>query len=111
MEFFQKVPTVWDETKVVNGQIGQFAIIARRSGDDWFVGTINGNEPRQLQLPLSFLELGKTYTAHIYADDDAATTATKVSVETRPVDSNTTLAVPLQVTGGQAIWITPQRVQ
>ena len=41
IEFFQHVPTVWDDTKVINGEIGKFATIARRSGDDWFVRTIN----------------------------------------------------------------------
>ncbi len=106
IEFFQKVPTVWDETKVVSGEIGKFATIARRHGDDWFVGTINGNEPRKLQLPLSFLEPGKHYTAHIYYDDDAVVTATKVGVDTRQVSSNSILSVPLSAAGGQAIWIT-----
>jgi alpha-glucosidase len=111
IEFFQKVPTVWDETKVIQGQIGQFATIARRSDDDWFIGAINGNEARQLQIPLAFLEPGKNYTAHLYADDDTASTVTKVGIETRPVDSNTVLSVPLRAGGGHAIWVTPCAVR
>jgi alpha-glucosidase len=107
LEFFRKVPTVWDDTKVVNGKIGQYATIARQSGDDWFIGTINNSEARRLQIPLAFLAEGKKYVAHLYSDDESVTTRTKVKVETRPVDSQATFDVPLQAKGGQAIWITP----
>lgn len=107
IEFFQHVPTVWDDTKVINGEIGKFATIARRSGDDWFIGTINDSEPRQLELPLNFLTTGRQYIAHIYSDNDSVPTRTHVAVETCPVDSLTTLDVPLQAAGGQAVWITP----
>ena len=101
------MPTVWDETKVVGGEIGKFATIARRSGDDWFIGTINGSEKRQLEIPLDFLAPGKSYAAHIYSDDDSATTRTKVGIETRPVDTNTIIEADLNKGGGQAVWITP----
>ena len=109
IEFFREVPTIWDETKVVNGKIGEYATIARRGGDDWFIGTINNNEARQLQIPLSFLASDKEYIAHIYSDDDTVKTRTKVGVETRPVDSKTILDAKLHSTGGQAIWITPKK--
>jgi len=105
VEFFRRVPTVWDETRVVDGRIGQFATIARRSGDDWFIGTINGAASRRLQIPLHFLPSGKRYVAHLYADDDAVPTATRVAVSTRPVDAQTTLDVSLRPSGGLAIWI------
>ncbi len=105
--FFRKVPTVWDETKVVNGKIAQYATIARRSGDAWFIGTINNSQTRQLQVPLSFLAAGKSYTAHLYSDDPAAQTRTHVAVKTQPVDSKTVLEVPLLAAGGQAVWIEP----
>lgn len=105
VEFFRKVPTVWDDTKVIHGEIGKFATIARRSGNDWFIGAINSTEPRTLQLPLTFLEKGKTYIAHLYTDDATMTTATKVRVSTQEVDMHTTLDLALAVSGGQAIWI------
>jgi alpha-glucosidase len=107
IEFFRHVPTVWDDTKVLNGEIGRYATIARRSGDDWFIGTINGSEKRQLEIFLDFLAPGKNYIAHIYSDDDSATTRTKVGIETRPVDTNTIIEADLSQGGGQAVWITP----
>ncbi|MFB3825175.1 MAG: glycoside hydrolase family 97 catalytic domain-containing protein [Bryobacteraceae bacterium] len=105
VEFFRRVPTVWDETRVVHGRIGRFATIARRSGREWFLGTINNSEPRELDIPLSFLAEGESYTARIYADDDAVQTRTKVGIETRPVTSRTTLKARLRPGGGQAVWI------
>ncbi len=107
IEFFRKVPTTWDETKVINGRIGEYATIARRSGRDWFVGTINNSQARRLQVPLTFLTDGKEYEARLYLDDDTVMTRTKVGIETRRVDSKTILNVPLTAGGGQAIWITP----
>jgi alpha-glucosidase len=107
VEFFQHVPTVWEDTKVINGEIGKYATIARRSGDDWFMGTINNSEARTLKVPLNFLTAGRQYIAHIYSDNDSVATRTHVAVETRPVDSLTTLDVPMKIAGGQAVWITP----
>jgi alpha-glucosidase len=105
VEFFRRVPTVWDETRVVDGRIRQYATIARRSSDDWFIGTINADTPRQLQIRLNFLSPGQRYVAHLYADDDAVPTATKVAINTRQVDAQTTLDVSLRPAGGLAIWI------
>ncbi|HPC64724.1 MAG TPA: glycoside hydrolase family 97 catalytic domain-containing protein [Anaerohalosphaeraceae bacterium] len=105
IEFFQVVPTVWDETKVVDGQIGEYAVIARRSGDNWFIGTINNLEPRHLKIPLFFLDENKKYTASIYSDDESAQTKTKIGIDRRPVNSKTVLEAPLVAGGGQAVWI------
>jgi alpha-glucosidase len=107
VEFFRKVQTVWDDTKVIHGQIGQYVTIARRSGSDWFIGTINNSQARQLQVSLSFLTPGKTYTAHVYSDDLTVQTHTQVGIRTRHVDAKTALDVPLRPGGGQAVWITP----
>ena len=109
VEFFREVPTVWDETRVLHGRIGEFATIARRCGDAWFVGTINAREARTLKVPLAFLAPGRKYTAHLYSDDNMAPTATKVGVATRTVDATTTLEIPLLANGGHALWIEPAR--
>jgi alpha-glucosidase len=107
VEFFRHVPAVWDDTKVLSSEIGKYAAIARRSGEEWFVGTINGSEGRQLKLPLMFLGQNKRYTAHIYSDDGSVSTRTHVRVETRTVDSGSVLDLSLRSAGGAAIWLTP----
>ena len=107
LEFFDAVPTVWDDTKVVNGEIGQFVTIARKSGDDWFIGTITNNDARELKIPLDFLEKGKKYEAIVYNDDPTVKTRTKVGIKKIKVDSTKVLDAKLLKSGGQAIWIKP----
>lgn len=105
LEFFKLLPASWDDTKVIHGQIGEYAVIARRSGTNWFIGAMNSGQDRTLDLPLTFLEPGKKYTAHIYSDDPNVQTRTHVKIERRPVDAATVLQVSLSAQGGQAIRI------
>jgi alpha-glucosidase len=68
MEFLSAVPTVWDETIVIDGRIGEYVVIARRtSGGEWFIGAMNNSTPRELEIDLSFLDKN-TYEARIYQD-------------------------------------------
>lgn len=105
--FFEKVPADWDETRILQGKPGVSVVTARRKGNEWFIGAITNNEARTIQLPLSFLEKGKKYTATIYADDPAAPTKTKVSVKKTNVSAATVWKLVLQASGGQAIHILP----
>jgi alpha-glucosidase len=58
MEFLGPVPTVWDETKVIDGKIGEYVVIARRRGRDWYVGAMTNWTKRELEVDLSFLPVG-----------------------------------------------------
>jgi alpha-glucosidase len=107
LEFFAHCPTVWDDTKVLHGSIGQYAVIARRSGDNWFIGGMNSDEPRSLDVPLQFLDADKKYTAHVYSDDPAVSTRTHVKIERLAVDRGTVLKVVMPARGGQAIRLVP----
>jgi alpha-glucosidase len=107
LELFAKVPTVWDETKVIHGRIGEYAVIARRSGEDWYIGAMNGDQPRTLCVPLDFLDKQLGYSARVYRDDPLLKTKTKVRIEDKAVDQQTQLEIWLPANGGQAIWITP----
>jgi alpha-glucosidase len=105
VEFFDRVPTVWDETRVVEGEIGRWVTVARRSGGEWFVGSINNGVARRVQVPLGFLPAGK-FRAHIYGNGKSAK---EVAVSIRDVDASTVLEASLPAAGGQAIWIEPAR--
>ncbi|WP_245843470.1 glycoside hydrolase family 97 protein [Niastella vici] len=107
LEFWDKIPTSWDETKVLQGKPGEFITTARRKGDDWFIGTLTNNDTRTLQLSFDFLPKGKKYTATIYGDDDSVQTKTKVGVQKKVINAATLLEVKLKPSGGQAIWLTP----
>jgi alpha-glucosidase len=105
LEFYSRLPTVWDDTRVLHGKIGEYAVIARRSGEEWFVGAMNSGQPRILDVPLDFLSPGTKYTAHVYSDDPQATTRTRVRIERQPADAKTVLKCSLTAQGGQAVWI------
>ena len=105
LEFFDHVPTVWDDTRVLHGAIGEYAAIARRAGDDWFVGSMNAETPRRLRLALDFLDPRKRYVARVYSHDPSVPTRTRVRINHRPVDASTVLTAELGRHGGQAVWI------
>ena len=108
LEFWDRIPTTWDDSKLLQGAPGQFVSTARRKGQDWFVGTITNNEARKASVKLDFLEPGRSYTATIYADDAAAPTKTKVGVSKRRVNADSVIEAELPPSGGQAIWLTPE---
>ena len=107
LEFFDHVPTVWDETRVLHGKIGDYAVIARRTGQEWFVGCMNNNQPRTLDISFDFLSPGQDYIARIYYDDPMINTRTKVRIHERKVRTNTNLTIELPARGGQAMKIRP----
>jgi alpha-glucosidase len=106
VEFFDKVQTVWNDSRVLNGEIGQYLTVARRSGSDWFVGAITNKEARTVSVPLNFLDKGKKYLLKLYQDEDTVQTATKVSVTEKTVTSKTVLTLPLKASGGVALYLT-----
>ena len=107
LEFFAKVPTVWDETRVIKAEIGEFVVIARRSGQDWFVGSMNNGTKREIDVPFNFLEEGLQYRARVYRDDPSVDTPTKIRIEDHLVEADESLDVRLKSHGGQAVWLTP----
>jgi len=107
LEFLKAVPTSWDETRVLNGVPPNYITIARRSGKDWFVGSITDENARELDVPLAFLGSGN-YDAQIYSDGPNAAAQPKDSVvEKRQVNSSTVLKLKLAPAGGCAIRLVP----
>ncbi|MRW89744.1 alpha-glucosidase [Duganella sp. FT80W] len=107
LAFWDRIPTVWDETRVLDGAPGRNVTIARRSGQDWYVGAITNNEARSVRLKLDFLPAGRRYQATIYADDASAATRTKVGIRTQSVDAASVLTLAMPASGGQALWLQP----
>ncbi|WP_404308611.1 glycoside hydrolase family 97 C-terminal domain-containing protein [Neorhodopirellula lusitana] len=101
--------TIWDDTKVIQGEMGRFITIARRSHDKWMVGSMNAGERRRLEIPLDFLESGRTYEALICSDQSPDGSAkTKVDVVKKEVTSESILVADMAFNGGQAIVLTPK---
>ena len=68
LDFLSKVATVWDETVALAGSIREYALIARRAQNTWFIGGLSNNEQRTITLDLSFLEANRTWLLHAYED-------------------------------------------
>ena len=65
-EFIKCIPTTWDETVPLEGEVGEYIALARRHGNTWYIGVINGNTPRHIEIDLSFIGNGlKKIKAHI----------------------------------------------
>lgn len=105
LEFFKNVPTVWDETRVLHGSIGENALIARRNGSRWFVGGINGEKPISLPVKFDFLETGKQYRVKIYTDDPSIPTRTHVKTEEIRADNKSEYICNLKANNGVAMEI------
>jgi alpha-glucosidase len=98
----------WDDTKVLEGKIGEYATMARRKGQQWFVASLTGEQGRAVEIPLSFLEQGRQYTAVLYFDDAQVQTRTGVRREERRVVSSTVLRHDLGKNQGLAVAIRPR---
>jgi alpha-glucosidase len=107
-QFIRDVPTDWEKTLALDGVIGDYVVTARkqRGADDWYLGAISDEQPRTLEVPLSFLDPGVKYEAHVYrdaADADWLKNPTAYVVEQKAVDSETVLTLQLAPGGGQAV--------
>jgi alpha-glucosidase len=71
LEFLARTPTTWDETRVLEGAVGDVITVARRRGRVWYVGSMTDGAARAVDVPLRFLGAG-TFVAEVYADDPKA---------------------------------------
>jgi alpha-glucosidase len=111
-QFIKDVPADWAQTRVLNGEIGDYVSIARqdRHSEDWYLGAISDEHGRVLKVPLSFLDPGLAYEAQIYRDgDDAHFERAPFAFvrETRQVASVDVLELRIAPGGGQAIRFKP----
>jgi alpha-glucosidase len=102
-DFLQKVPLTWDETKVLNAKVAEYVTIARRKGDEWYIGTVSNNTAHRIQTSLSFLPAGD-YTADIYSDAaDADTDPNHLVKMVQKVNNQSVIATNLAAGGGQVV--------
>jgi len=100
-EVLQAAPAAWDETRFVGGAPDSYVALARRSGATWYVGVMNNEDGRVVDLPLDFLPQG-SFTARIWAD---GAEPNKVETSSRIVDRGDILKMDLKGSGGSVIII------
>ncbi|WBL24923.1 glycoside hydrolase family 97 protein [Zunongwangia sp. HGR-M22] len=107
-QFLTDVPTDWEDTKVLNGEIGKYITTARKdiASEDWYLGSITNEESRALEITLDFLDEGATYEAQIYADAPGTgqeNNPTAVAIHKKKVSAGDSLTLQLGESGGAAI--------
>ena len=113
-QFIKDVPVDWADTRVLNGEVGDYVTMARkdRNSDDWYLGSITDENPRDLRARLDFLDPRRRYFATIYRDGKGAGFAgdpRSIEIVTRPVSSLDTLDLHLAPGGGTAIRISSRK--
>ncbi|MDQ8153418.1 MAG: glycoside hydrolase family 97 catalytic domain-containing protein, partial [Gemmatimonadota bacterium] len=111
-QFIRDVAVDWNTTRVLEGKIGDYVVVARKARDknEWFVGAITDEEARTFTVPLHFLDPKTKYVAEVYADGPGAhflTNPTAVAIRTVDVNAAGMLTLALAPGGGQAIRIRP----
>ena len=100
LDFLRVVPTVWDETRVLDGAVGEYLVVARQSGDDWYLGALTNSKSRDVTVKLDFLPPGNWTMRHWKDGAGAADNAEQIAVEERSVQSGDTLELHLAPAGG-----------
>lgn len=106
LTFFDELFSVWDDTRVLDGRIGEYISIARRKDDVWFAACITNNDARKLDFKLDFLDPGTKYELTLYTDGgEKVKTRTHVAIQTKQVDHRTVLNLDMLPRGGVAMMI------
>jgi alpha-glucosidase len=99
-DFLEVVPTVWDDTRVLDGVVGRYVVLVRRSGNDWFLGALTDRNAREISVKLDFLGPGDWQMTLWKDAADSDVNAENLVVEEGAVRTNDTLTLHLAPAGG-----------
>ena len=107
--FITKVPVTWNETLPLDGKVSEHILIAKRNGEQWYIGAITADDARSYNVKLDFLAKGKTYDVGIIADTaDSEDSPRHYQVIKQTMQRGDTLQLTLVKGGGAAIKLTPR---
>ena len=105
LEFIKDVPVTWDETKIIQGEIGEYIVSARRKGSDWYIGLMTNEMNRKVTVPLDFLGSG-LYTAVVWQDGNSPSAVVKKQINDR--SKKHSLKLSLAPSGGAVVHLKKQ---
>ncbi len=106
-EFFRTFNADCDWSEALQGEIGEYIVVARRAGDTFYVGAGTNSEAREIDLPLGFLTADRRYLATSYADVPGSANPEDIKIATNTVTSADVLKVKMNATGGYALTLQP----
>lgn len=107
-DFIAHVPVVWDDIKVLKAKVGDYLLLARRSGKDWFIGGLTNWDQRDFEIDLSFLEAGN-YTMDIFQDGiNADRFGQDYKHQKSDINSGSKINIHMAPGGGWAARISPK---
>lgn len=106
-DFLQIVPTVWDDTRFVDGYPGEFIVMAKRSGDAWFLGAMNNDKSRTISIPTDFLSANK-YELEYWEDaKDAGKNPQKLQKSRKTIQAGKPIKIQMAKGGGYVAVLKP----
>ena len=109
VDFLKIVPTVWDDTVVLDAEVGHHLVMARRSGDQWFLGGMTDTSAREVSITLDFLPKGQ-WALRLWKDAaDSSENAEHMDTQERVITAGDTLTLSLAPAGGCVGWFQPQK--
>ena len=109
-EFIEHLPATFDESRALQGEIGEYVIMARRKGKQWFVGGLTNRESRDVILPCDFLDKETAYDVTLYTDTEVThftENREAYQVQEQTIRANESLEIKMAPGGGFALWIKP----
>lgn len=104
LNFLSKVPVSWDETTPLDGKTGEYIVLARKKGNDWYIGGMNGNQEKEVEIDFSFLE-NNTYNASILSDGEKPE---KLKLADKILKKEDKLKLTMKIGGGFVIHLKPE---
>ncbi|MCQ2794178.1 MAG: glycoside hydrolase family 97 protein, partial [Bacilli bacterium] len=108
-DYFSRLPAAWDKTKFIDGTPKTYVVVARKKGDNWWVGGVTASKERNITVDLSFLDVGSNYSATFYTDNGSRGREATIEKETEIVTSTTKKLIHLSSQGGFAIELIKQQ--
>lgn len=112
-QFIRDVPTDWKKSVAVAGEIGDYVVFARqdRNSEEWFLGALTDENPRQMRIDTDFLETGKQYKMQVYQDGEQAHWLDRpyeIEIFEKDIRGGDTLQLKMAASGGTAIRFIPK---
>lgn len=105
LEFLKQVPTTWEDTRVLAGEVGEFIVMARKSNDRWYLGAMNNSKPRKIVVPIDFLPEGSFKLTYFRDASDADINPSNVDIGNQQIQGGDGLQLQMAAGGGFAGWI------